>query len=185
MSTSVAASRSLAMLQEAREEAPRCVARLHQLARYTKLLAAFEAALSALPPLEEDDALRSAAAETTAFKKLREARRPAQVRLTDEALHALRKSGKRARYAAELAGLHGDRSIRRFVTAVQELQDVIGEHQDSVVAEERIRHVARRAASATAGGLGFDRVERARRRVARKAYPRCSPKHSIAAAKFP
>ncbi len=53
--------------------------------------------------------------------------------------------------------------------AVEELQDVIGEHQDSVVAEERIRQVARRAATATAGGRLIER-ERARRLAARQAY---------------
>ena len=55
--------------------------------------------------------------------------------------------------------------------AVEELQDVVGEHQDSVVAEERIRQVARRATTATAGGRLIER-ERARRRAARaKEYP--------------
>ena len=158
----------LALLQEAREEARDTLLAGISSPRYTKLLAAFEAALSALPPLEEDDALLSAAA--TAFKKLRKHANRLGDNPADEALHALRKSGKRARYAAELAGLHGDRRIRRFATSVQELQDVIGEHQDTVVAEERIRQVARRAATATAGGRLIER-ERTRRRAAREAYP--------------
>lgn len=158
----------LAMLQEAREEARDALLAGISSPRYTKLLAAFEAALSALPPLEEDDALRPAAA--TAFEKLRKHADRLGDDPTDEALHALRKSGKRARYAGELAGLGGDRRIRRFVKAVEELQDVVGEHQDSVVAEERIRQVARRATTATAGGRLIER-ERARRRAARKEYP--------------
>jgi CHAD domain-containing protein len=158
----------LAMLQEAREEARDALLAGISSPRYTKLLAAFEAAMSALPPLEEDDALRPAAA--TAFKKLRKHAGRLDDDPTDEALHALRKRGKRARYAGELAGLHGDRRIQRFVRAVEELQDVVGEHQDSVVAEEWIRQVARRAAAATAGGRLIER-ERTRRRRAREAYP--------------
>jgi CHAD domain-containing protein len=158
----------LAMLQETREAARDVLLAGISSPRYTKLLAAFEAALSALPPLEEDDALRSAAA--AAFKKLKKRAARLGDDPSDEALHALRKSGKRARYSAELAGLHGDRRIRRFVTAVQELQDVVGEHQDSVIAEEQIRHVARRATAAIAAGRLIER-ERSRRRAAQKAYP--------------
>ena len=162
------------MLQEAREEARDALLAGISSPRYTKLLAAFEAALSALPPLEEDDALRR---PVHGVQEAEEARRPARRRPADEALHALRKSGKRARYAGELAGLGGDRRIRRFVKAVEELQDVVGEHQDSVVAEERIRQVARRAAAATAGGRLIER-ERARRRARGRRIRMCSPRCS-------
>jgi CHAD domain-containing protein len=57
---------------------------------------------------------------------------------TDEALHRARIRVKRARYAAELAehelGEEGD----AFLQAAKKLQDVLGEHQDAVVAQERI-----------------------------------------------
>jgi hypothetical protein len=50
------------------------------------------------------------------------------------------------------------------------LQDVLGEHQDAVVAEERIRSVSHRFSTATAAGRLIER-EHERRRLARAAYP--------------
>ncbi|MGB5952580.1 MAG: CYTH and CHAD domain-containing protein [Ornithinimicrobium sp.] len=56
---------------------------------------------------------------------------PAQTR--GEALHRARKSAKRARYAAEaLTPVFGEPAAR-FAEEMEELQDVLGEHQDSVV----------------------------------------------------
>ena len=57
----------------------------------------------------------------------------------DDELHAGRIRVKRARYAAELAAHELGKPGRAFVRAAKELQDVLGEHQDAVVAEERIR----------------------------------------------
>jgi CHAD domain-containing protein len=57
----------------------------------------------------------------------------------DDELHAARIRVKRARYAAELAAHElGPRGVA-FVGAAKRLQDVLGEHQDAVVAEQRIR----------------------------------------------
>ena len=76
----------------------------------------------------------------------------------DDQLHGVRIKTKRARYAAELAGLEG------YVRAAKALQDVLGEHQDAVVAEARLRTLAasRPEASIAAGRL----VERERSRQA-------------------
>jgi non-ribosomal peptide synthetase component E (peptide arylation enzyme) len=49
---------------------------------------------------------------------------------------------KRARYAAELAEAVVGKPATRFVRRARKLQDVIGEHQDAVVAEERLRAAA-------------------------------------------
>ena len=54
-------------------------------------------------------------------------------------LHDLRKRGKRARYAYELAG------ASTVVKRAKALQDVLGEHQDSTVAEDRLRTLSRDA----------------------------------------
>ena len=54
----------------------------------------------------------------------------------DDELHVLRKRGKRVRYAYELAG---DGAV---VTRAKDFQDVLGEHQDSVVAERTLRELA-------------------------------------------
>lgn len=53
-------------------------------------------------------------------------------------LHALRIALKRARYTAELAAPSGNAG-RRFLTDAKTLQTLLGEHQDAVVAEQRLR----------------------------------------------
>ena len=55
--------------------------------------------------------------------------------LPAEELHALRKQGKRLRYAAEFfAPLHGRRTTRRFVRRVSDLQDALGHLNDTASA---------------------------------------------------
>ena len=71
-----------------------------------------------------------------AAAKLRKAVRKLPEEPANEELHAVRKKGKRARYAGELAGR--DRLVKR----AKKLQDVLGEHQDAVVAAERLRELA-------------------------------------------
>lgn len=61
---------------------------------------------------------------------------------SDGDLHALRIRGKRLRYAAELAAsAGGGRPVRRLIKATKEFQDVLGDHQDTVVAEEELRRL--------------------------------------------
>ncbi|HXJ78647.1 MAG TPA: CYTH and CHAD domain-containing protein [Candidatus Methylomirabilis sp.] len=76
---------------------------------------------------------------TAEFKKLRKAVEKLPEEPTDSNLHAVRIKAKRARYAAELAQASVGRSAERFLTKVRTLQDILGEHQDAVVAEERLR----------------------------------------------
>jgi CHAD domain-containing protein len=85
----------------------------------------------------------------------------------NEELHAVRKKGKRARYAAELAGR--DRLVKR----AKKLQDVLGEHQDAVVAADRLRELAARAEPerALVAGRLVEREEE-RRLEARAAWPK-------------
>jgi CHAD domain-containing protein len=54
----------------------------------------------------------------------------------DELLHRARKAAKRARYTAELAEPVLGKPARRLVKRAKTLQDVLGEHQDSIVAGE-------------------------------------------------
>lgn len=56
----------------------------------------------------------------------------------DEALHRLRIVVKRARYAAELSAPSTDAGHRLLADAAA-LQDLLGAHQDALVAEERLR----------------------------------------------
>lgn len=59
----------------------------------------------------------------------------------DDELHALRIRGKRLRYAAELAEPAAGKPVRRLVKATKALQDVLGDHQDTVVAEAEVRRL--------------------------------------------
>jgi CHAD domain-containing protein len=60
----------------------------------------------------------------------------------DPALHEVRIRAKRVRYAAEAVEPVFGRDARRFVERVTDLQDVLGEHQDAVVAGQWIREAA-------------------------------------------
>jgi CHAD domain-containing protein len=130
--------------------------------RYLGLLSTFEASIALLPDLDAPSGLRPLAAGQ--LRKLeKKARRLPRVPSDDE-LHNLRIHAKRARYAAELAG-----SPKKYVDALKDLQDVIGEHQDSVVAEATLREISRAKVAIAAGRL-VER-ERARRVERREAYP--------------
>ena len=65
----------------------------------------------------------------------------------DEELHKARKAGKRARYAAELAAPVLGKKSKAGVDAYKDLQDILGDHQDGVVAAELIRRIAAGTAS--------------------------------------
>lgn len=57
----------------------------------------------------------------------------------DVLLHSARKAGKRARYAAELATPVLGAKAEKVISGRKELQDVLGEHQDSIVAAAFLR----------------------------------------------
>lgn len=104
------------------------------------------------------------------WKRTRKAFADLDEQSPDEALHAARIRVKRVRYAAELAAHELGRSGARFVSATKTLQDVLGEHQDAVVAEGRLLGWA---ASGHAGAA-LDRLvalERSRQRSTRDSWP--------------
>ena len=57
----------------------------------------------------------------------------------DGALHQVRIRAKRARYAAEAVAPVARAAVGRFAEAVAGVQEVLGEHHDSVVAEQWLR----------------------------------------------
>jgi len=67
----------------------------------------------------------------------------------NEALHALRIRVKRVRYAVELGGQPTQPQTERVIGAAKTLQDILGEHQDTVVAERLLADLAGRAADAS------------------------------------
>jgi CHAD domain-containing protein len=102
-----------------------------------------------------------------AAAKLRRAVRKLPEKPVNEELHSVRKKGKRVRYAAELAGR--DKLVKR----AKEVQDVLGEHQDAVVAAERLRELAAGTPPqrALVAGRLVEREEE-RRLEARAAWPK-------------
>jgi CHAD domain-containing protein len=131
--------------------------------RYLELLDRFAREVEELEPSGAEVSL-----ETLARKELKKARRLVRElpeEPADEQLHAVRKQGKRARYAFELAGREA------VVQRAKKVQDALGEHQDAVVAMERLRALAASAPpeQALAAGRLVER-EHARRAHARAAW---------------
>jgi CHAD domain-containing protein len=108
------------------------------------------------------------------FDRLRKAVADLPDNPSDEDLHGVRIRAKRARYAAELAQPEVGKPASRFVAAAKDLQDVLGEHQDAVVAQARIHEAlasARGSRVAFAAGRLAERESRRRQR-ARAAFLR-------------
>jgi CHAD domain-containing protein len=158
----------VASLEEEREHLHDAVLVALADARYLRLLDTFAASIASLPELDAPKGLRPLAAAE--LRRLTKTARTLADDPADGELHALRIRAKRARYAAELAAIgHGSKSLSRYLQSLKTLQDVIGEHQDAVVAEAKLRSVAR-AKTAVAAGRLIER-ERERRRARRSAYP--------------
>lgn len=139
--------------------------------RYRALLDHVDDAVRAPRFLHTDFAVADFAAAE--YRRLRRALKALRSDETDEALHRVRIHGKRARYAAELAEAEVGKPAGRFIAEAKRLQDVLGEHQDAAVAEERLRALARRARRAGAAFAAGRVAERqlARRQAAAKALP--------------
>jgi CHAD domain-containing protein len=60
---------------------------------------------------------------------------------TDVELHALRIRAKRCRYLAEALVPIAGKEAKKFAAACRKLQDVLGEHQDTVVARQWLRNL--------------------------------------------
>lgn len=148
--------------------------------RYFRLLDELDA-LVASPPLT-DAAARPArkVLPRTARKAYREVRR-----LHDQAraagsteeretlLHEVRKAAKRARYAGEALAPAFGKDARRFAAAMEEVQDVLGEHRDSVIAGQTLTGLAVQAREAAEDTFELGRLaglEEARAAAAEAAY---------------
>jgi CHAD domain-containing protein len=77
----------------------------------------------------------------------------------DEPLHEARKGYKQARYALEVFQPRVGKPAVRFAGKLSDLQDVLGAHQDSVVAREILRDLARDADDAFPYGILHARQE--------------------------
>jgi CHAD domain-containing protein len=139
--------------------------------RYARLLTRLQAALATRPSSVPLPGI--AASE---FKKLRKAVAKLPKQPSAEELHAVRIKVKRARYAAELAQPMIGRRVERFITKAKKLQDILGEHQDAVVAEEYLRKVTERTPAAQALAQQLIKQQRTRRKKALAAFSKKWPK---------
>jgi CHAD domain-containing protein len=73
------------------------------------------------------------------WKKLRKAVHDLGDDPPDPALHAVRIRAKRVRYAAEAVAPAVGKDARKFAKAIARLQEVLGDHQDAVVAAQWLR----------------------------------------------
>ena len=151
-------------LERERKAHRKALAKALDSARYLELLGLFDTEIAALDGVEVQSSLRQVAAAE--FKKLEKAAAELPSDPSDEQLHAVRIRAKRARYAAEFVGR---KKLEPYVSALKRVQDVVGEHQDAVVAQQKLRDSASEATALAAGRL-IER-ERARQLERRAAYP--------------
>jgi CHAD domain-containing protein len=76
------------------------------------------------------------------WRRLAHAVRALQANPSDEALHTVRILAKRCRYAAEAVVPVAGQRAERFAGAIAQIQTVLGDHQDTVVAEAWLRAAA-------------------------------------------
>ena len=167
----VGGGKIVAQLEAEREVAQQELLATLDTPRYAELLAAFEQLVSAPPVATSEVSLERVAAKE--FRKLDRQVKALGVDPSNDDLHQARIQAKRLRYATELSSQLLGKEGRKVVDAAKTFQDVVGAHQDAVVAEVRIRTAARKArgvGSALAAGLLIER-ERARRLEARAELP--------------
>ncbi len=171
----------VAALELERLEHRRALITLLDTMRYHELLVRFADTVAALHVAEDHVSLEQLARRE--LDRLREGYDDLGEDPSDRDLHALRIRAKHARYAADLAATTGGERFSDLAYALSEVQDLIGAHQDAVVAEARIRALAVDDARLAAGRI-VER-ERARRKKARAALPTAMDEvERVAAAAF-
>ena len=76
----------------------------------------------------------------------------------DIALHDVRKKAKRLRYAAEAASPGLGEDARALAAIAAHIQRALGEHQDSVMSQQRLREYAARAQARGESGFPYGRM---------------------------
>jgi CHAD domain-containing protein len=131
--------------------------------RFRSLLERFEAALPGLR--SSNGGVSTKRLVRKEYERLNAAYASLNADSGDDDLHAVRIRAKHVRYAAELAARSEGESFTELASAARALQDLIGDHQDAVVAEERVRAVAGEESRLAAGRIV--ELERGRRVEAR------------------
>ena len=143
--------------------------------RYFRLLDGLEA-LMAAPPLTDLASISERKIVPklvkTEWKRLRRAIRTA-VRTPaglghNQALHEVRKSAKRLRYAAETATPLRRKRATRIAGAAEKIQTILGDHQDSVLAQGLLRNLGMEAHLQGENVFSYGRLNALEQRTAEK-----------------
>ena len=173
----------LEVLNRRRESAHRRLAEQLSEAWYLSLLNRLEVAV-AEPKLVGDGSISKIVRKE--HRRSRRLVRQLPKHPSDARLHEVRKAVKRARYAAELADAIGIRGMHRYVKRAKAVQDVLGEHQDAVVAARVLTSIDselhRPAAHMAAGALAD--AQQDRKAAARSAFPKAWRRLNNASAKL-
>jgi CHAD domain-containing protein len=143
--------------------------------RYTDLVSSLAEAVRAPLPTSESSMEGQARLHDLVlaqFLKLRKAVKKAGENPSDTELHALRIHGKRLRYTTELAGTMFGKQMKKLVDVTKQFQDVLGEHQDAYVADERVRGLLRDLGDQVDAGVAFVAGRLVERETARRAVYR-------------
>lgn len=144
----VAGAKLIARLQQERDRELTRLLRLMGTRRYVRLLDRLvRAADRPLTTVEARLPARATVPELVEvpWRKLRRTVRALGPDPADEALHATRIRVKRARYAVDVAVPVIGKPARDLAKALGGVQDVLGDHNDAVVATARLRALAARA----------------------------------------
>jgi CHAD domain-containing protein len=152
--------------------------------RYLALLDRLDATAESLPVSSAHESLATLLGR--AARRTRSKLRGVSARsAADAELHELRIAAKRARYAGELAETVAGSAARRLARRAAAVQKILGEHQDAVVAEERLEGLAVEATPAAAFVAGrLAERQRDRRARARAKLPRAADRLERAARKL-
>ena len=149
-------------LRRERESAQQTLLEGLKSARYMRLITTLVRSTRALPVVASGATLHDIAAAQ--FKKLRKAVNDLSRSPTNEELHQVRIRTKRARYAAELAQACLGKPAARFANQARKFQDLLGVHQDAVLAEDYVRALVARTKGVRMAFVAGRMVERQRQR---------------------
>ncbi len=112
--------------------------------RYSRLVAGYSDLLSAGVPDDESD-LAVQVAPTLVLRRHRKLHRLADRLRSDSDdvdFHQARIQGKRLRYALEFVSPLYGKTVKDFIRNLVSVQDVLGDHQDAIVAIDHLREIA-------------------------------------------
>ena len=162
------AGKIVAQLEDERAAAQRELLQTLDSQRYADVLALLAQVVEAPPVAASDISL--ARLTQREYRKLKRQVEALGAAASSDSLHRARIQAKRLRYATELSFRVLGKKGEGVVSAAKTFQDVVGAHQDAVVAEEYIRTAVRRSRGVGAGIAAGRLIERERaRRVAARA----------------